>query len=94
MAETIGSIADKISIVELKIYHMTEQLERTDVNEDHKIKAKQKLEILKVQSSDLADELNELIKKVSSGETKLKIYRQFKMYNDPIYRIKENRPSK
>ncbi|MEW5951712.1 MAG: DUF4254 domain-containing protein [Elusimicrobiota bacterium] len=94
MAETIGSIADKISIVELKIYHMAEQLERTDVNEDHKIKAKQKLEILKIQSSDLAEELDELIKKVSSGETKLKIYRQFKMYNDPIYRIKENRLSK
>ena len=30
MAETIGSLADKLSIIQLKIYHMREQLARMD----------------------------------------------------------------
>ncbi len=89
MAETIGSLADKISIVELKIYHMAEQLERKDAAPEHKEKARQKLEILKIQSNDLAAELDELIKNAAAGRVKLKVYRQFKMYNDPAYRIKK-----
>ena len=30
MAETVGWLADKISIIELKIYHMQEQADRAD----------------------------------------------------------------
>ncbi len=88
MAETIGSLVDKISIVELKIFHMAEQLQREDTTQEHKKKVSEKLEILKIQSRDLQEELNELFLKVARKETKLKIYRQFKMYNDPSYRIK------
>ena len=31
--ETVGSLIDKLSINELKIYHMTEQCDRADVDE-------------------------------------------------------------
>lgn len=31
--ETVGSLIDKLSINELKIYHMTEQRDRTDIDE-------------------------------------------------------------
>lgn len=88
MAETIGSLVDKITIAELKIFHMAEQLNRKDASEEHKKRAAQKLEILKVQSRDLQQELSELFLKVARGEARLKIYRQFKMYNDPAYRTK------
>lgn len=88
MAETIGSLVDKITIAELKIFHMAEQLNRKDASEEHKQRAAQKLEILKVQSRDLQQELSELFLKVARGEARLKIYRQFKMYNDPAYRTK------
>jgi hypothetical protein len=32
VAETVGSLADKLSIVELKIYHMQEQADRADAD--------------------------------------------------------------
>lgn len=89
MAETIGSLVDKIAIVNLKIYHMQEQLTRKDVEDDFKLKIKDKISILRIQKKDLEDELTELFYNVISGKTRMKIYRQFKMYNDPKYRIKK-----
>jgi hypothetical protein len=32
MAETVGSLVDKLSIVELKVYHMREQVDRADAD--------------------------------------------------------------
>ncbi|MBU2572535.1 MAG: DUF4254 domain-containing protein [Elusimicrobia bacterium] len=87
MAETIGSLVDKISIVRLKICHMAEQLQRPDADAAHKDEAGSRLAVLNVQKTDLETELTELFKSVLAGKTRLKIYRQFKMYNDPRYRI-------
>lgn len=86
MAETLGSLADKIGIIQLKVYHMRQQLERADATEDHKSACRQKLEVMAVQLKDLEDELTQLFSDVASGKVRLKIYRQFKMYNDPRYR--------
>jgi len=86
MAETIGSLADKLSIISLKIYHMKEQISREDASEEHKNSCRGRLEVMNVQRTDLENELTQLFSDVVSGKTKLKIYRQFKMYNDPKYR--------
>ncbi|HCC47702.1 MAG TPA: hypothetical protein DEQ38_06245 [Elusimicrobia bacterium] len=86
MAETIGSLADKISIIQLKIFHMREQLARADASEDHKAACSAKLGVMGTQLRDLEDEIGQLISDVAAGRVKLKIYRQFKMYNDPRYR--------
>jgi hypothetical protein len=86
MAETIGSLVDKISIVELKRHSMSKQLERTDATQEHKDKCASRLSILTEQRDDLVVELSELSEAVLSGRKKLKVYRQFKMYNDPAYR--------
>lgn len=86
MAETVGSLADKISIIGLKIFHMREQLARTDATPEHKAACAAKLEVMAVQLKDLEDELSQLVSDVAAGRVKLKIYRQFKMYNDPRYR--------
>jgi hypothetical protein len=88
MAETIGSLADKISILQLKVYHMRQQLERPDASAEHKAACGGKLEVMAVQLKDLEDELTQLTAEVCAGRVKLKIYRQFKMYNDPRYRSK------
>ncbi|MCD6423631.1 MAG: DUF4254 domain-containing protein [Elusimicrobia bacterium] len=88
MAETIGSLVDKISIFELKIYHMSEQIHRDDASPQHRELCKQRLKILKQQRDDLVEELNQLYADIKEGRKKIKIYRQFKMYNDPSYRIK------
>lgn len=88
MAETVGSLADKISIIELKIYHMREQSERKDITEEFRTQCLGRLEIMQMQRNDLGEELSELIRGIASGRVVPKVYRQFKMYNDPKYRAK------
>lgn len=88
MAETVGSLADKISIVELKIYHMREQAVREDATAEFREQCGRKLEVLHMQRNDLAEELSTLLADISSGRVVPKVYRQFKMYNDPQYRKK------
>jgi len=82
--ETPGSVIDRLSILALRIYHMEEQAERADAHQQHRAKAKAKLEILYEQHADLSNSLSELLDDVFSGRKRLKVYRQFKMYNDPM----------
>ena len=86
MAETVGWLADKLSIVELKRYHMREQMERTDVTGDFREQCSDKLDVLTRQRDDLAEELATLLADIASGRVVPRVYRQFKMYNDPVYR--------
>jgi len=86
MAETLGSLVDKITIIELKIYHMREQAERTDRGPDFRAQCDSKLEVMREQRDDLAAELTALVGDIAAGRVVPKVYRQFKMYNDPQYR--------
>ena len=86
MAETIGSLADKIIIVELKRFHMHEQTMRKDATVEHRQACQHKLAVLTQQRDDLVEELDLLFRDVIAGTKTLKVYRQFKMYNDPKYR--------
>lgn len=81
-SETPAWLLDRLSILMLKIYHMREQTLRTDVDENHIAKCKQKLAILLEQKEDLARCFDELIEDILSGERYMKVYRQMKMYND------------
>jgi hypothetical protein len=87
MAETIGSLVDKLSIVELKVYHMREQVDRADVDAPQRARCAARLAVLQAQRDDLAAEMTELWARVRAGTYRPKVYRQFKMYNDPQYRI-------
>ncbi|MEW5930127.1 MAG: DUF4254 domain-containing protein [Gemmatimonadota bacterium] len=86
MAETVGSLADKISIVELKIYHMQEQAERGDATPEFRDRCGERLAVLRVQRDDLAEELSVLLRDIAAGRVVPRVYRQFKMYNDPQYK--------
>ena len=86
MAETVGWLADKLSIIELKIYHMREQAERTDASPEFRAQCERKLEVMREQRDDLAAEMTKLIADIASGRHIPKVYRQFKMYNDPQFR--------
>jgi hypothetical protein len=93
MAETVGSLVDKLSITELKIYHMKEQAERADAPADFTSRCAERLAVLRMQRDDLADELATLLADIAAGRVVPKIYRQFKMYNDPAYRSGQSRGS-
>ena len=86
MAETVGSLVDKITIIELKIYHMREQSGRDDVDADFRARCEGRLEVMREQRDDLARELTTLAEDIAGGRVTPKVYRQFKMYNDPQYR--------
>lgn len=86
MAETVGWLADKISIAELKIYHMREQALRADAAPEFRAQCEQKLAVLQLQRDDLAAELSTLLADVAAGRVMPRVYAQFKMYNDPQYR--------
>jgi hypothetical protein len=87
VAETVGWLADKLSIVELKRYHMREQMDRSDVSAGFRDQCSSKLEVLTRQRDDLAAELAQLLADIASGRVVPRVYRQFKMYNDPAYRV-------
>lgn len=80
--ETIGSLIDKLSINELKIYHMREQAQRDDVTDEFRTDCSNRLAILHQQRIDLTEELDQLMGDVLSGRKQLKLYRQMKMYNE------------
>jgi hypothetical protein len=82
-SETPGSIIDRLSIIALRIYHMEEQAARADADPQHRAKAQARLTILHEQHHDLSQALGELVTDLFCGRKRLKVYRQFKMYNDP-----------
>jgi hypothetical protein len=86
VAETVGSLVDKITIIELKIFHMREQAERDDAAPDFRARCEQRLEVMREQRDDLAAEIAKLVADMAGGRVVPKVYRQFKMYNDPQYR--------
>lgn len=81
-SETPAWLIDRMSILELKIYHMQEQTERKDASDAHINQCKTKLEILLEQRKDLSTCLLELLDDLKRGMKYMKVYRQMKMYND------------
>ena len=74
---------DRLSILALKIYHMREQVERTDASAEHKEKCQKKLNVLLEQQVDLSTAIDQLLADIEAGKKYMKVYRQMKMYNDP-----------
>lgn len=74
---------DRLSILALKIYHMQEQVERKDVEAEHREKCEAKLNILLEQQVDLSAAIDQLLADIEKGRIYMKVYRQMKMYNDP-----------
>ena len=73
---------DRLSILELKIFHMQIEAKRKEASEDHRKNCQQKLEILLIQREDLSVAIDQLINDITDGRKYMKVYRQMKMYND------------
>lgn len=81
-SETPAWLLDRMSILLLKIYHMKEQTERKDASAEHIAKCKAKLDVLMEQRSDMQLAFDQLMEDIRTGDRKMKVYRQMKMYND------------
>ena len=82
-SESAGAMVDRLSILALKIHHMRAQTERSDAPAGHVDACAAKLARLCVQRDDLARCLGALLARAAEGRAFWRVYRQFKMYNDP-----------
>jgi Protein of unknown function (DUF4254) len=82
-SETAGSMIDRLSIMALKVHAMRQQTQRQDVDDAHRASSAVKLQRLQQQRQDLGGCLDALLADAAAGRTYFKVYRQFKMYNDP-----------
>ncbi|NER18926.1 DUF4254 domain-containing protein [Spongiivirga citrea] len=73
---------DRLSILALKIYHMQEEVNRTDASAEHKAACQKKLDVLLEQRVDLSTAIDQLLADIEVGNKYMKVYKQMKMYND------------
>ena len=73
---------DRLSILILKIFHMEEESKREDVTDDHRNNCQVKLNVLLEQQKDLSESIDQLLIYLSTGNKKMRVYKQMKMYND------------
>ena len=74
---------DRLSILALKIYHMQQEVDRTDTTPEHHAQCEAKLNVLLEQQKDLSSAIDQLIADIEAGRKYMKVYKQMKMYNDP-----------
>lgn len=74
---------DRLSILALKIYHMEQEVKRTDTTPEHRAACQKKLDVLLSQREDLTSAIDALIDDIAAGRKYMKVYKQMKMYNDP-----------
>jgi hypothetical protein len=73
---------DRLSILELKIFHMEIEANRTEASDAHRLACQQKLDTLLTQQHDLSTAIDQLIQDIEEGRKYMKVYKQMKMYND------------
>ena len=80
--ETPAWAIDRLSILTLKIYHMSEEANRNSASDEHRKKCSEKLEGLLVQRENLSKAIDQLLENISKGNVIISTYKQMKMYND------------
>jgi hypothetical protein len=73
---------DRLSILALKIYHMSEEANRVEATDEHRAKCQEKLNVLLDQKNDMFVSINDLLTDIENGDKYMKVYKQMKMYND------------
>ncbi|GAB0156807.1 DUF4254 domain-containing protein [Chryseobacterium sp. Alg-005] len=80
--ETPAWAVDRLSILALKVYHMSLEAHRDSASEEHRSNCQAKLDVLLIQKEDLSTSINQLLADIENGNVKMKVYKQMKMYND------------
>lgn len=85
---------DRLSILALKIYHMSSEASRPGATEEHRMACSQKLAVLLEQRKDLSHAIDSLMTEIRDGKKCMKVYKQMKMYNDEsLNPVLYNQPS-
>jgi hypothetical protein len=82
-SETPAWALDRLSILALKIYHMSLEARRVRDDREFTQSCSHKLAILIEQQKDLSASIDALLQEIYQGKAYMKVYKQMKMYNDP-----------
>lgn len=80
--ETLAWAIDRLSILALKVYHMSLEANRASASDEHRAQCQAKLDVLLAQKADLCTSIDQLLADIENGDVKIKVYKQMKMYND------------
>jgi hypothetical protein len=78
---SIGELVDKLSVENLKIFRVREQLHSDNLSDEEYISLNNKMNILNQNRSTLSNLLDEKVEKVISGKEKNSILKMIKTYN-------------
>ena len=81
-SETPAWAVDRLSILALKVYHMSLEANRSSATVEHRFNCTSKLNVLLEQKKDLSEAIDQLLFDIENGKIKMKVYKQMKMYND------------
>ena len=85
-SETPSNIINRLSVLSLKIFHMEERLLDDSINQDERKNLDLRCNILREQRMDVALALDRFLLELQQGKKIHKVYRQFKIYNDPSFK--------
>lgn len=78
--ETIGNLVDKLTIVNLKLWHLEEIAHEQSASDSEVAAAKRKIDVLNLQRHSLIEELDTLLQEVITGEKKVPVFYELKNY--------------
>jgi hypothetical protein len=81
--ETPAWALDRLSILALKIYHMSAEANRSNADDEHRFRCQGKLEVLVRQKAELIESIDALWHALCTQQAPYRRYQQMKMYNDP-----------
>jgi hypothetical protein len=83
MAETLGSLVDKLTIANIRLWHLEDLRRDLSLPDARRLQAADKIAVVNGERNDLMDEIDEYLYKAFRGKVKLrapkvKIYKEFK----------------
>jgi len=83
MAETLGSLVDKLTIANIRLWHLEDLRRDLSLPDARRLQAADKIAMVNGERNDLMDEIDEYLYKAFRGKVKLrapkvKIYKEFK----------------
>jgi hypothetical protein len=84
MAETLGSLVDKLTIANIRLWHLEDVRRDRSLSDRERLLAADKIALVNQERNDLMDEINEFLYQALRGKAKVrvpkvKIYKEFKM---------------
>lgn len=84
MAETLGSLIDKLTICNIRLWHLEDVRRDRTLTDAERLKAADAVSVVNSQRNDLMDEIDNFLYLAAHGKVKLKaphvkIYRKFRL---------------